>query len=268
DPDKKEQTKPTTVLNSVDVDSGLSNWFLDLSEFENTPDSEFYLLSDEQFLYVLNRGGQLFAIDKKDKTISWRKTVETSLSSKPVISGGMIAFGTTNKTIIEISRLNGEITTQIPLGFVPSSLAASTSHLFAGSKKGDLSAISRQSLSASWTGQTGGEIVDLKIVGNDLLASSNDNFVYRFSGDNGSKIWKRKMSGRILGNTIVNQNLSIVLSVGSSEAVLIDLSNGKIVNRIGVSDADYFLSAPVSIGNKMILPTNIGLGAYSPLCGA
>ncbi|MEZ5346107.1 MAG: PQQ-binding-like beta-propeller repeat protein [Pyrinomonadaceae bacterium] len=257
--------RQTPLLTAVDIDSGLNNWTLD---YLSVPDSatEFSILTDEKTLYVLSGSGEISAIEKKTRSMVWSRELGTSLSAVPFYQKGLLFIGTNNKTVITISALTGEITGQIPIGFEPTSIAAADGLLFAGDKEGNISTVEIEGTESYWKSFAGGEIVDISRLGQDILVSSNDNFAYRFSARNGAKVWKRKLSGRLLGNAYLDGMTAAFLSVGSSEVLLIDLENGKIVNRITAPDEGYFVSSPISIDNKLVLPTNKGLKAFSPLC--
>lgn len=252
-------------IDAVDIDSGVNNWASsELKTIDN--DSEYTILLNNGNLYVVSASGNISAIREFDRSVVWSKKLNTSLTSLPVTLEDNIYLGTENKTIMIISGQTGEIKNQIPFGFEPTSIAISKVGIFAGDKEGNITAIEFPNHGFSWKSVTGGEIVGINPIDDDILVSSNDNFIYRFSGKNGTKVWKRKLAGRLLGNTILDNKIAAFLSVGSNEVLLVDLENGKIVNRISISRSEYFVSAPISIGAKLILPTDQGIEAYSPLC--
>ncbi len=261
-----EISKSSLEIAAVDLNSGLNNGS-PTTVPDSASDNEYSIIITNELLYIASISGNIYALRKNDRTLVWRAELNTSLSADPLILRDHIYVGTGNKTAIKISAQSGEIVDQIPLGFVPTSLAATDSRLFAGDKEGKISSIEFSNEQFSWRSSTGGEIVEINPIGEDILVSSNDNFVYRFSGDRGRKIWKRKLSGRILGNVILRDKIGAFLSVGSNEVLLVDLENGKLVNRISIRGSGYFVSAPIYTDNKIILPTDQGLEAYSPVCG-
>ena len=248
---------------SVDIDSGINNWVngLSLKRFSES----LSISMDEKRIVVAANQGEVLSFDKRDRGFEWQVDLQTRLTTSPTIGASSILIGTRNKTIARIEKASGKILSQIPVSDVPSSLYVDSETIFVGDRRGFLRSFDPGE-NLRWRARTGGKIVEIAPIGNDLLVSSDDNFAYLFTKNKGKKRWKRKLAGRIIGKSILDNSVAVFLSSGSNEAVFVNLKNGKIVNRIEVGVDQWFVSPPRYVGGKVILPTNDGLSAFSPSC--
>ena len=253
----------STEVNSVDIDSGIVNWS---KSFPTASEEKIFLLSEENSLFVANSDGFITKLRASDGSLIWELALNSSLSATPVLFGDYLLANTGNKTVVMISKNSGKISNQVVSGVLPTSSAIVNSSLVVGTENGFVKNLRLPKGSLDWQTRTGGRIRQLTPINSGVLAISDDNFVYFVAEKSGKKLWKRKLSGRILGSVILDRRFGAFLSTGSNEAIFVDLKNGKIINRILSERADYFISPPIVAGNTIILPTNNGLEAFSPKC--
>jgi len=109
----------------------------------------------------------------------------------------------------------------------------------------------------------GGEIFSLSLVPAGVLVSSLDNFVYLISLQKRKKIWKRRLAGRILAKPLIRDNFGVFVTTVGNSAIILDLSNGKIVNQISLPDDSFTLSEPVTVDKSLVFSTSKGIFAFS-----
>ena len=113
-----------------------------------------------------------------------------------------------------------------------------------------------------WNGRTGAEIKEITETSNGFIISSNDNYVYLFSKQNGRRIWKRKLAGRLASAFSPLSGIGVYATLNGEIASFIDGTDGKIVNQITLEDDTFFISRPLLLKNLVAFPTNLGIFAY------
>ena len=261
-PTRNPEPLPSLGLFSIDVNSGISSLFV--QEEISISNEEVFVMATEKSIVIATRHGQVVAIDKEQRKEIWKRKMELEIVSQPRIHDGKIYFGTTNRSVVVLALDTGNILNQLPIGRVPSRLTIYKNNIYIGDRMGEVRARKIGSSKDQWVTKTGGEISEIVLYKKVILVSSNDNFEYAILRDTGKKIWKRKLAGRIIGKTVIDDEILVLLTHGSKEALFIDLDDGAIVNRITLSESQYFVSPPILLADKLILPTNEGLVAFSP----
>ncbi|NNE97646.1 MAG: PQQ-binding-like beta-propeller repeat protein [Pyrinomonadaceae bacterium] len=253
---------PSPSMLSINIDSGIASSLIpNLRLF----DSEgIFIESNGGLVVIAERNGNIYAFNKALKEVLWRKTFDLGFTTRPKLLNSRLYVGSSNRTVIVLSVIDGEMVGQIPIGKTPSDLLLSDSALYVGDQLGGVRSISLSTYSEIWKTKTGGGISEIAAFEDVILVSSNDNFEYAISKKSGKKVWKRKLAGRILGKALVESRIAAMVTHGSNIGLFIDLNDGAIVNRITLSKDDYFVSAPVFLSGKIVVPTNSGLIAYSP----
>ncbi len=261
-----DKTKSTySEITSIDIDSGLTNWARPLDSIRST-DEMTYINRNASVIFSSSKNGEITAFGINDGEKLWNVNLGTSISSDPNLNDTHIFIPTNNKTIVILSTSNGKIVNQIPTGIIPSAIYIRKENIVVGDSDGNVNNLSIQSGKLNWRARTGGGIRQINSIEENTLVVSDDNFAYLLDDGSGDKLWKRRLSGRILGSSLRETQIGVFLSSGSSEAIVIELNGGKIINRIPTEESGYFVSSPIIIGNRVVLPTNTGLYAYGPNC--
>jgi outer membrane protein assembly factor BamB len=217
-------------------------------------------------LYAVSESGRIEVFDRQGDLV-WRKEFDFSIKSGLSEIEDLIVFGSSNKTLVFIRKDDGSIVSQINLRSIPTELRANGNLLiYSGDAEGNIYKISLDTKETVWRSRTGGEISGLDTARENLLVSSDDNYIYMLSHNDGGRIWKRKTGGRIIGKSMLDDNHAVFLSYGSGAALVLDLRTGKTVNVLDFENRAYFTNSPQLSGKKLILPTNLGLYAYDPTC--
>ena len=253
-------------ITSVNSDSGISSslFSVPVSEENIDIDNETFVTATDKTIYVSGRNGFIIAFDRQNKRILWQKNLQLELSTQALVYNSNLYFGTTNRSIVVLSGSNGDMLNQVPIGIVPTSLNVLDNTLYVGDKLGGLRAIRIGADSVLWKTKAGAEITEIIDHGKLLLISSNDNYEYAVLKSSGKKIWKRKLAGRILGKTIIDNEILVLFTHGNNVALFVDLKNGAVVNRIVIPKDQYFVSPPIFLAGKLIAPMSQGITAYSP----
>lgn len=117
-----------------------------------------------------------------------------------------------------------------------------------------------------WTSKTGASVSSITPNGENILVTSYDNFVYLFNRGNGKKIWKKRLSGRVLFKPLIieKEKEKTVVVIENDAVYLIALANGRLLNRLLLlPTGEYFISGPVAVNNQYIFQTNAGIVSFS-----
>lgn len=264
---KKENNDVNNSFNQL-TEFTLNSGIISSKLIINSAEQNFYITKNNFDKILTNNKGAIVYIDSKQQII-WTQKLNTTIPFSPIQASQKLILGTSNKTIIIISINNGTIEKQINLQAVPSSINLDAIHktVYVGDSEGNLYSfdLDKQNL-LNWKIKIGGEITSISLSNDKILISSNDNFVYLLSNLNGKKIWKKRLAGRIIGKTMLDENFATFLTNSSNSFEIISLKNGKTSNKILLEDDLYFVSEPLLVDNKLIIPTQKGILAYSPNC--
>ncbi|MCO6509234.1 MAG: PQQ-binding-like beta-propeller repeat protein [Aridibacter famidurans] len=197
--------------------------------------------------------------------IRWeRELTEGGLSG--IYRSGMDVFAWSAKG--DVYLLDGETgatTLRFKLPSEPSgAFAVLDAEIYAGSSAGTVYSVDRESGEIGWSSRTGGTIDKLVAEDEGVLVTSRDNFVYFLSDGNGSRIWKRKLAGRIVGSAKVGDGFYAFAAYGSTELLVLNIEDGRALNSYRVEGAEYFAAPPVNAGSYLLVPFDSGLAVLAP----
>lgn len=254
-----------SFINHIQKNDGLvlnkiSFKYKDIKYLQNFP--------DRHILFTDN--GTIESKDANWNTV-WIRSLDTRITTEPVFfsnPGGkqFIILGTSNKTLIILSAADGKVSEQIYTKNIPHFLMYEEGRIYMGDYEGLIFSMAVNRKKTFWKTYTGGKITGISVLENGVLVSSDDNFMYLLSKNNGNKIWRINLGGRIIGKTFLNEKTVLVLVSGTDTAIIFDLENGRPINRISLSDDIYFVSPPLKLNDLLVLPTQKGLYIYSSVC--
>ncbi len=258
-------TKDSLLLENFDLNSGLTSLFMTVERLR-APSTTNYISSFGTNSLLIGNDGLISEFDLKTKNIRNEIDIGKEISTFPASSQKFLWLGTKDGMLSQIGQVPLALIREIPLGFSISSLVTSSGRVYVGDEKGVVRSIVEKTGVEAWKARTGGKIVNIKVISQGILVSSNDNYVYLLSHANGKKLWKRKMSGRIVGAGLVGDKYGAFVSNSSSEVLIIDLDTGKIVNRVGLDSNELYVAPPLELKGRLILLTGSGVTAYSSGC--
>lgn len=214
-------------------------------------------------LVVLDGSGNVRKFGKQGQ--EWERRLVSADHSGVDHSDGYIFVWSRSGEVVVLDADTGRTELEFALTSEPSgSFAVDSDAFYAGSEDGKVFAIDRGDGKIEWISRTGGTIDGLTAEKEGILAVSRDNFVYFLSDGNGSRIWKRKLAGRIIGSVKLGKEVAAFLSYGTNEVLILRMEDGRPVNRFPVEGAQHFVSAPLEAGGLLLVPFDSGLAAFAP----
>ena len=262
-------SKNEIKIRSLIKTTGLTSWEIKLPAASNRQSENVFLIGSSNDIIVIEKQGKIFRINKNSGQIIWQVEINIELSTNPILVSDMIIFGTFDKQIILFPLENKKIS-KIKTSSAPNVLFTNDfdRNIIWGDKKGFLNSAnfaveSEKYFKKNWKFRNGGEISHIVKTKEGLLITSFDNFVYLISEKNGELIWKRRFSGRIAFEPLIDGKFAVINVVGDSSAYILENSGGKIVNKIYVENNNFFTAPALKIKNKIIFPTYRGLLSFS-----
>ena len=134
--------------------------------------------------------------------------------------------------------------------------------VYFGSGDNYVYAVNTQTRKLLWRTRTGASVQAVVRAGEDLLVSSLDNYVYKFSLT-GKRLWKRQMPGRISSQPLITELEALFTPLSSPAGVVLELRDGRQVNSLPVGEEITTSASPIAVGGVVLLTTEHGLLAFS-----
>jgi outer membrane protein assembly factor BamB len=243
------------VLRSVSKQTGITNWFLKI-----TNSSSVFIGAVNGTVIVVVPSGTVSAFVTSSGELRWSKDLGTNLTTDPYFRASTIYVGTERNEVIAITGSSGDITIAAKTQASPSVVFSDSSgHLLTGDDRGNLVRTSSEGKRV-WRFRNGARISAISTYDSEFLATSNDNFVYKLTRG-GNVEWKRRLSSRIDGRPLILDNVAVFATVGDGNVYVIDLSNGKIINRF--ENGENNPAQAISAGNSFVMLTAEELTLFS-----
>ena len=256
---KSVYPQATGVLRSLSRQSGLTSWMRTLP----FPVGGAINLNG-QSLFFTSTDGRLYALRKETGEIQWIKYNSSPFSAVSLLDDQTLYASDTYGDIISIEPENGRTLwryrTRKPLR---GQVAVYGNMIYAGTSDGFVFAIDRVTGRLKWRVRTGAAIQAVLAGEKWVLATSLDNFVYCLSPQNGVKVWKRQLAGRVTAPPLVLNNHVLLAPLVGDECVVLSLEDGKKVNSIYVGEDNNTEAAPLLTSSVLLLTTREGLMALS-----
>lgn len=261
-------TENEIKIRSLIKTTGITNWETKLPTSLKSEDA--YLLEYSGDVILVDKQGNFFRINKKGGRIIWQAKLNTQISTKPRIIFDSIIFGTLDKQIISFSLSEKGKIAKMKAISSPTVLFANDveQNVVWGDAKGFLNSAhfpfrSKKNFKKNWKFRNGGEVSQIVDTTEGLLITSFDNFVYLISKTNGELIWKRRFGGRIIFKPLIYGNFAIINVIGEPSAFVVEVSDGKIINKISIESNDFLTDSALKSNNKIVFPTSKGLISFS-----
>lgn len=251
-------------LNSVSLKTGITNWQRETALFNIIRGSH------KDNLLVLSDGLQKVAgIDYKTGTDLWEITLSEKFLLLNTITDQTLLI-LTDKNLINLELNTGRILKKTE---IPSSksnnfnfLVGSDMFTFLGTSDGKIFKFTKSFKNAIWKYKTGGSISSILYKENKILVTSLDNFVYLLDAQSGRLKWKKRMDDRIDIKPVFYNNLAVISSTSGNKISIINIDEGKLINRIILEEGNYPVSSPLVLDEGILLATNKGVFLYSSKC--
>jgi outer membrane protein assembly factor BamB len=218
-------TPANSLVRSVSRQTGITNWSTEMSS------STLALGYLGGSIYVVSSTGSIAAFTADKGLPVWKKEIGAKVTTEPQSSGRSILIGTDRNEILSVDVSTGQLATVARTGSLPTAVfPESSGRILVGDDRGNLSFISADG-KRIWKFRNGARISAITSYDSEFLATSHDNFLYKLSRG-GNVEWKRRLSARIGAGPSVVGDTALVATVGDGIVYAIDLSDGKIGNRI------------------------------------
>ncbi len=254
--------KTGSKLRSISKDTGITNWTAPLPDAEREFIGRF-----NGSIVVVSQSGAIVSIDAKTGIVKWTRQIAESFVAEPSFTPTTVIVATAGKQIFGISLSTGEIDSMRKVSFGVTALAQGEDDLIVGDERGNLVYYAVKSSKAKWRFKSGGEVSNIFLIYGDVLAVSQDNFLYFVNGRNGDRAWKRRLAGRVAQIATAPNHYAryaIIQTFGESRVEVIDLQTGKVAGQIMFGEDESLVSQPVVDSNGVVfLLTNDAVYAYS-----
>jgi outer membrane protein assembly factor BamB len=256
---KSVYPQATGVLRALSRQSGLTSWMRTLPS-----PVRGVINSNAQNLFVTSSDGRLYALRKETGEIIWIKYNPSPFSSLNLLEGQKLYACDAYGDILSIELENGKTIwryrTRKPLS---APVAVHGTMIYAGTADGCVYAIDRTNGRLRWRVRAGAAIQAVLAGEKWVLATSLDNFVYCLSPQNGAKVWKRQLAGRVKAPPVVLNNHVLLAPLVGDECVVLSLEDGKKVNSIYVGEDNNTEAAPLFTTDALLVTTREGLMALT-----
>lgn len=260
--DYKEKREENITFNSISLKTGITKWQQKISRNQQLEIKSIY---HKDIIFITDDNKTLFAIQKKDGVMRWKKGFSSLISSLEVALPMDIKVLTGNH-LFRLNAETGVVLEEIKVGDNSAkNFIIKEDYIITGDAVGNVTKfITEKGKSGiSWKVKTGGSISNLISLEEDILVTSLDNFLYLFSSEKGKLKWKRRLNGRISLRPLMFDNYAVVVNSSDNIAIIVDLRDGKVVNQIQIEDENYFSASPLILRNFLIFQTLKGIYFFS-----
>jgi outer membrane protein assembly factor BamB len=256
---KSVYLQATGVLRALSRQSGLTSWMRTLP----SPVTGVINLNSQN-LYVKSSDGRLYALRKETGEIRWIKYNSSPFSTLKLLDGNTLYASDSYGDIISIEPDSGKTLWRYRTRKqLRAQVAVYGGMIYAGTADGFVYAIDRATGRLTWRVRAGAAIQAVLAGEKWVLATSLDNFVYCLSPQNGAKVWKRQLAGRVTAPPLVLNNRVLLAPLVGDECPVLNLEDGKKVNSIYVGEDNNTEAAPLLTTDALLLTTREGLLALS-----
>lgn len=170
---------------------------------------------------------------------------------------------TSLQTIASISLFEGETTfSKTVTDYVQAGTYFNRGVLLAD-KRGNINFVDSSGAEQQFKIKFGAGISSVTHYKNSILVTSLDNFFYSLAEDGRRLNWKRRFAGRITEKPIIREDAIFAYSQGDSVLYILNHGDGRVLNRVSVTNKKEINGFPVLLKNFLFIMTNGGLEAFS-----
>lgn len=213
-------------------------------------------------LYLFN-AATVLAIDIESREESWNRPFNGEIAA--LVQGGEDDIWILKKdgTAVSLSSVDGGELQRFGTLRAPVTAMHFGTSLLVGAANGDLRSFRNGAGTLNWKFRAGGRISNLLNDRVNVIAASDDNFVYSFDHRNGSLRWKRRLGGRITDLTIVNSEYAAAKVLDAAFWELIEVKTGRVAGRVMIEQSDKSTPSLVRLEEGFVISIGQGIVRYS-----
>ena len=222
------------------------------------------LVANEINLFGGSTDGRVYAVRKKTGDIAWVTQHSAPFASHPAIFGANLYIGSNDGTLFSLNQSTGKVNWRYRTrGAIRGQAIVVKGVVYFGSADGYVYAVREADGRLRWQRRTGAGVQTVTFAENGVLVASLDNFVYLLSFNEGDRLWKRLLAGRIAAEPLTSPDGVLFTPLSSSTGVVLDLRDGKQLNSIPIGEDNSLAASPIVAGKVLFITTRHGLLAFS-----
>ena len=221
-------TSTHSKLRAVSKQTGITTWSVNI---QGTGVPTLGVVGDK--LAAINSDGLVSVFSLSNGSLVWTQTIGARVIAEPLFRLDQIIAATDVNELLAIDITNGGRSSILRTGRPPTAIFVDAAgRMLVGDARGNIQLASADG-DRIWSFKNGAQISFLLPYDSEYLAASFDNFLYKVSRSGGVE-WKRRLSGRLSSRPSVIGNDGVISITGDPSVYVLDLSNGKILNRIDI----------------------------------
>ena len=249
----------TASLRLLSRDTGITNLTVKL------PDAaQHFLHLNNGSLIVVSENGTIQSLDARSGNVRWKHEIAERFAGEPFFGADRLIVASNSKQLFTVTLASGEIESMRKLAAQPTAAIKTLSgETVAGDERGGVSLFLTEKNGEYWRFKSGASISSLQLVGNNILAASNDNFIYMLTPRSGGLAWKRRLEARVTHVGTIENGIALVSSLEENGATFVSLASGKQLGQIAFDEDEYLVADPTSASGIIFLLTNVRVLAFS-----
>ena len=248
----------TGTLRSLGREGGVTQWMRTLA----MPLRGGLTLGNGK-LFGGSNDGKIYAFDSANGAARWSYDYGAPFNSQLVVFGSRVYIGSEDGNLLALDEGTGKLLWHYRTkGAVRGAVANGNDIVYFGSGDGYVYAVNATSGQLIWRKRMGAGVESVVMASEELLVASLDNFVYKFSLT-GSRLWKRRLPGRISSPPLVTTRGALFMPFSSSAGVVLELREGRQINLLPTGEEIATSAAPIAVGDVVLLTTEHGLLAFA-----
>lgn len=193
-------------------------------------------------------------------TFRWRTHVGRAVRGAPAISESVLAFGTTERTVVLLGRDSGQVLWEHRVaGTIRGGPLLSHDRVYVATEEspsGRVYALALRTGKVLWDMKTGSVEAPLTLADGRLIAGSESGTVMAFTPDTGGELWRRRLSGAIRVAPVPTL-AGVVVATTSDTLYLLDPATGSIRRRLALPGV--VLGTPAADSTHVYVGTTSGM---------
>lgn len=223
----RSQSGGRTWFREVSLQTGLQVFSLEVGS-----GTGWRLISGKgSVLYIFN-SNRVLVIDIEGRRKKWERHFDGGIAIAIEGSENNLWIVKKAGTAVSVEAADGSELQRFPTVGEPISAIHSGTSLLVGTANGDLRSFRNGAGTLNWKFRAGGRISHLLNDRSNVIAVSDDNFIYSFDQRNGSLRWKRRVGGRVSDFKMLSPDYAAVKVIDANFWEITDIRTGRLSGRV------------------------------------